>query len=344
MIDLVLPDSPFNRTPFVGTATACPLARITLGLLLGVALLIASTQPLHAQEAKEERTLVFKTPRSVGTLYRVGQDNTTDESSPVGAAFGTVKVNLRQGEWLNLVLNKELFLHPAEIEQTPATGIDQLTITFMTLEDQSAGICDVIVAKAAHFTTLKALDVSKSDTTDEGIEKILPMPSVTTFVAQFDEITGKCFKNFPRQFPNLEKIRVWDTGIDMESLKYLQGCQKLKALSLRRTNLDKGGLQHVCQCKNLQLLDLASNARIDDSCVDQFLNLKHLRVLEVIDTSITLAGLRKLIPLHLDQLAVSGGKLNAKDFAELKKISKITHTSGRRTVDQDTKNIFAPLK
>lgn len=288
------------------------------------------------------RTLSFPVPRSIGTISLPFLGHVEGSENSISPAFGTVTVKVPKGRVVKLTLNREAFEHPNYLDLAPSTGIDVLESRMMTMEDSESGMCDKVVAKSGHFKDVSCLLLSKSDTTDAGVSKITSLPRLTWFTASMSEVTGPCFRNFSKQFPNLKSITIYNSRLDNRSLQYLATCKNLTDVDFRGNALTNDGVRNLCKCQSIVELAISSNSDINDECAKDLLALKHLSRLEVWDTGMTMQGLRQLKPLHLKYLAVSDDK--AKSIGELKQIASFVSLVHKAHASKIDSNLFAPLR
>lgn len=310
------------------------------GLLVACSIFILN---VRAQEPIEIRTLSFPIPRSMGTLSTPKETSLDNASDPVGPAVGTLTLRVAKGHCVKLALNSEAFQHPENIDKAPTTGIDVLEPHLFAMDEDEEKLCNVVIAKCGHFKNLRALLVDKSAASDAAIAKITSMPKVTYLSASLSEITGRCFRNFGKQFPKLRSLLMFDNQVDNASLQYLADCKDLELIDMRRDNLNNTGIKHLCKCANLTDLYISSNGLVNDGCLKDLLYLKKLRCLYISDTAVTLNGLKTLTPLHLNRMTVSAETFAPKDLPELQKIAKSVGLIPRAHVTKTDEHMFAPL-
>ncbi len=119
----------------------------------------------------------------------------------------------------------------------------------------------------------------------------------------------------------LRALLLRDTQIDDSSLKYINRLRLLEWLDLRGTNVTDRGLAELDASDNLIGLDLNYDPGITDKSVlhivKSFPRMKHLTLS---NTKVTIAGIKKLMPLKLYGLALAALNLTDDDMDTLVKL------------------------
>jgi hypothetical protein len=288
----------------------------------------------------EERTLTFPGSASFGALALIPHDVArVGGPTNIGAAVGTVKVSVPNGQWLTLELNPLAFMHPKLLDSCSAVGLDGLVVNFIAMDDSEGGWCDTAMQHANHFKNLKCLILNKSDVSDVGVSALRGQHDIECIRCVLTRIHGDCFKTFS-QFKNLYHLDCGDCTIKEENLKYLSDCHSLTYVDLRGTRLGNLGVKYLSKCSNLTGLRIGCNAAIDDASIKYLLDLRHL---DVDRTSITFSGLKALAPMHLRRLTISGGTCPAKDLPILKKLAKTVEVLPQSRSAGQFEQLFQPL-
>jgi len=317
------------------TAIICSLATAS------IATNKTSTAQTNTKSA-EQRSITFSKVASIGTLVLIphGGQN-IGGPVPVGAAFGSVKVSVPAGDWLALELNRQAFEHPNLIDSSSETGLDGLIITFMSMDDSENRWCDTALLHANHFKNLKCLVLNRSDVSDAGMSQLHGQPDMEWITGFLTDIKGSCFKTFS-QHKNLQRLEFFDVDLKQENLRYLSDCPRLSYVDFHHSGLTEVGVKYLSKCPNITTLRLGGNAKVNDTSIKYFLNMKHLSQLELDGTGTTVRGLMALKPLHLDRLKVS--ECDPKDVPALKTLARIVVFVPRsHGVDTRTQNLYAPL-
>ncbi len=153
-----------------------------------------------------------------------------------------------------------------------------------------------------------------------------------------------CFKDF-RTLPELCKISADMCPIVESNLSYLAEIPKLTRLGLYKSRLTNGGIKLICKSKLLTNLKLAGNKKLNDDCLQYLATLRHLQVLDLRETAITLKGLEQLKGLPLYTIELPNAHYRAGEIAQLQKCFPRANLVCRsEVVDKDNKVIFAPLR
>jgi hypothetical protein len=292
----------------------------------------------------EERTLVFPKIAELGKLFLV--PHTSDgmkQETVVGTAFGTVKVHVPKNEFLVLSLNRQALQNPQCLDSCSATGVDGITISFLSMDDNENEWCDAALKHANHFKNLKCLTLNRSDVSDAAVSAMTDLRDLQFFAAFETRIKGYCFKTLSRN-KNLRNMSCFDDAIEQENLKYLSDCPRLSAVDVRRTGIGDVGVKYLSECPNIATLRLGGNPRISDACTKYLLNLKHVEWLDLDGTRVTFKGLKALKPMHLHLLSVTEGTCSAKELPVLKGLAKQVQIVSRARGMNKDEQLFAPMR
>ncbi|MEM9825329.1 MAG: hypothetical protein AAF958_02010 [Planctomycetota bacterium] len=93
---------------------------------------------------------------------------------------------------------------------------------------------------------------------------------------------------------SLEKLNLYDTGIDGQALQTLGKLPNIKWLNLDKTNVDDDSLEALAGLQNIEFLHLGSTPITDDAA-DALTQLKSLKRLIVTRTKMTQTGVDKIL-------------------------------------------------
>ncbi|KAL9656370.1 hypothetical protein ABK040_005136 [Willaertia magna] len=134
---------------------------------------------------------------------------------------------------------------------------------------------DVICINTAHHLSLKYLDISGLDVTNEGINYLLEHNKIITkFIFKNIVIKNHFIGNFELN-ENLNNIEL--SNIQFKSFNFNNN---LKYLTLKNCNLDNNQMSHIFEMKNLVYLDVSKNRLNDKLNLYNFSssNLKYLNL------------------------------------------------------------------
>lgn len=298
----------------------------------------------------ETRTLVFP-QKSIGALNLVqkrAQDirglwASNSLAKPLGNAAGVIKVSVPAGSAIELEPNRRVFDQPLLLKEIPPSGVDILKLNFYGMEEGEENICDRALVYVNGMTNLKALDLDRSDVTDDGLAKLKNLPRLAAISCFFTSINGSCFKKLA-SLSELTTLGLRNCKIDQKNLIDLSLIAKLKNLSLDNTRLDQSGAKGLGLCTGLVTLSVHGNRHFDDQCISKLSSLKKLEFLDLRDTAVTVKGMSALRGIKLKFITISPN-LAAKQN-ELQAMFPGTTITSRSTgkIGADEKVIFAPLK
>jgi Leucine-rich repeat (LRR) protein len=264
--------------------------------------LTAFVQPAYAQE--QSRTLHFPSGKPIGIIF-VGNDKLVFghivKYRRIAGASGTMTIHVPSGQRVLFEANRRVFENPACLDLVSPQGLDVIKIGGISLDDKEDGMCDKALEHAVHFQGLQEMDIDRSEATDKGIAKLKAIPSLLCISCFMSSIDGSCFKELAT-LPALKALRVSHCTLDRKNLEYLKNFPKLQTLDVGRTHLDAVGTKSLALCKNLRELSVRGNQGFDDNCLSILCSLKNLKFLDLRETPVTLAGVKRLHALKLSQL------------------------------------------
>lgn len=170
----------------------------------------------------------------------------------------------------------------------PATVLTEVRLGHRDVRD-----ADLVHLRRCH--DLRWLSLGGKKLTDTGLAHLDKLPNLTALDINYTSITGK-------------------------GLKHLKQSKDISFLGLQDSKITDDGLANLKLFPRIRTLALNRNPNITDRGLAHLVSLKYLIVLQLNNTGITDAGLVHLEKLrNLRELCVSGTKVTAKRFAELKK-------------------------
>ncbi|KAH9953917.1 hypothetical protein BGW80DRAFT_1406307 [Lactifluus volemus] len=141
-------------------------------------------------------------------------------------------------------------------------------------------------------TSVRILDLRKCFSTKYGFNRYFMVEALRVFRTPFF-------------FRSLSTLLLENIPLQDDDLLYIQQLPNLSSLNLNNTDICNVGVFHlVALRRTLTTLELGGNPLITDDSVSALLLLSHLRVLGLRGTTVTMTGLRRLVPfskhLHLD--------------------------------------------
>ncbi len=201
----------------------------------------------------------------------------------------------------------------ADVEESfsASSGVKRVDLSTQNITDKS-------VDYISHHP-VSILNLSSTDITDAGLEKISLIPTITKLIVSRTKITSRGIE-FLHKCPNLISLGISDNNLDdtvfdslskLKNLKVLrmQDCKgltgegvgklnELSYLSKLNINRDNAILRHLGELRNPRLFLLTLvGTNFKDSDVDKIVQLRGLKTLNLSGTQITDKGLMKLAAL-----------------------------------------------
>lgn len=293
------------------------------------------------------RQLQFPVGYSVGNLMAV-----RDKSDMYIAyklrifadAQGVVRVPA--GTQIEFRPSGNFFKHLECLTKLPRDAFEFIEVRFLSMSDDEDTVCDRAISQLSHISSLKGIDLDRSDASDAGLSKLGPMPELHTISACESRVTGSCLPKL-LSCKKLSGLRLSNVSVDNESLASLKDFAQLQRLSLIRGELSPKGVEHISKCNNLRVLDIDHNHHLDDRVVPLLLRLTKLESLCLLRTGISVQGVEQLSKLHLKQLRLPKS-FSAYSPSECQRITKAFPgvwfgQKKKPGVDAFTKTIFAPI-
>lgn len=295
-----------------------------------------------------ERILPFSPSYSVGNLMAVkGLPELfgTCKGSLVAEARGVVK--LPPGKQIKFAPNGTFYQHPECLLKLPRDAFDFVELSFLSMADEEDAFCDRAIPYLGHISSLKGIDLDNSDASDKGLSQLPAMPQLQMLTACESKVSGTCLPKL-LACKKLEAFRLSNVVVNNESLRWLKDFPQLQRLGLVRVDLSMVGIEHLSKCRDLQLLDIDYNYRLDDKVVPFLLKLTKLKTLWLGETSISVQGLEQLGKLHLVSIKLpkSFYKYSAKEQQRIRlAFPAVAFGSKKKTTKPDSFNdtMFAPV-
>jgi hypothetical protein len=113
-----------------------------------------------------------------------------------------------------------------------------------------------------------------------------------------ERATVICLKQLP-VLPHITNLKLIETQVTDDQLKYLEGLEELQMLWLNSTPVGDAGLVHLQKLPQLRYLVLLFDTRVTDAGLKHLQGMSQLRELSLDDTNVTGAGkteLKKALP------------------------------------------------
>ena len=186
---------------------------------------------------------------------------------------------------------------------------------------------DEALRAVSEMKALESLELASKDVTDVGVDRICRMPSLRNIGLSATGVSAQGLQKL-EAMPNVEIVAInFDAGATDQALKVLDGSQKIRALTLRRSeesSITDAGLEIIGRVANLERLDLGY-IPITDKGIKHLLKLKKLKVLSLSGTRITNTTLEDLDQLQsLTRLHIEGcEKLTDVGLLELQNVNSL---------------------
>jgi Leucine-rich repeat (LRR) protein len=222
---------------------------------------------------------------------------------------------------------------------------------------RSTWITDVDLDRLARLQDLRILDLSLTNLTDAGMERLKSLPLVTDLNLVYAELITDAGVAYLKGWKNLERLNLRGTKVNDTGLEHLKRLTSLKSLDLSFTEVTDNGLEHLASLTELQQLsiggnkmsgvglhslellprlrslDLSGSQRTDsgiwsisvtDLNLDSIAALAQLRELNLGGAKITNLGLKKLTRLiELRSLDLSGTQVSDKGLEVLSSLHNL---------------------
>jgi hypothetical protein len=291
------------------------------------------------------RTLIFPNDQSLGFLRLSPRMQSASKASRDRMLQARGRVQVPADYFVTFEAGQNFFKKPDLIAKLPANAFDSMILHMFSMDDSEDGFCDRALASIGHLTGLRVLDLDKSEISDEGMKKIVPLVNLELISAFLTPLRG----TFLKDTQSLKKLRILElesVGADENAMSFLSRYPGLRCLKMGHAHLSDKAVQNICSCTWLEDLSLAKNPAVDDKVIPYLKKLKNLRALNLNGTAITAEGVMALKDLKLTKLFLPSRKWPADVQAQIQKklpktVFDVGYVGGK--VDEDTKAIFSPL-
>jgi Leucine-rich repeat (LRR) protein len=166
---------------------------------------------------------------------------------------------------------------------------------FETLKDlnlSKTNITDEGLVEVASLPALEKLDLSGTKVTDAGLAHLANLPALRDLNLASTAVTDAGLAQLAR-LPGLSNLTLVATKITDAGLAHLKGKQTLVSLVLDHTAVTSAGMENLAGLQNLTALSLNSTA-IDDKGLAHFQSLPRLLFISMAETKVTNEGLPNL--------------------------------------------------
>lgn len=222
------------------------------------------------------------------------------------------KFRLPRQARLNINLKPEALTNMACIQKLSVCQVTKIDANKLDFEDSH-------MAFLKDFTTLKELDLFDTLVTDKSLEIIGNLKALETLALGHTAINGQGFK-YILGLNHLQQLHVSTLKLKHGALAQLKPLMPhIIRLNIGRTESGNEDVAIVQYLKNVQILDISSNPRVDNHAAPYLSHLNDLRKLNIEDTGISDKSLPTLMKIpRLETVYVrpksfwSKGVINAK--------------------------------
>lgn len=280
---LVLASSSYTALPQVEAKNAAPVALSSKAALKATA---ATTSDYYELNFPSERTLAqILWKREVDGTPTIKSDKSTK-----GRALARGKVRLPKNVVFEVVLIPDALDHMDSIEQLVALPVDTMIAAKLDFTDEH-------MWHLRNFKGLSHLNLDETLITDKSLPVIGTFRNLMALRLSVTDATGSNFEALSK-LPHLLTLNIRGISLKTGNLAKLKGAlSHLTDLDMSNINLGKEDAAALVSAPELKLLDIAGNKRFDDSCVSYLAGMKHLKSLNITDTSVTDKSLPELSKL-----------------------------------------------
>ncbi len=207
-----------------------------------------------------------------------------------GRVLARGKVRLPKNVSFEVVLIPEALEHMDSIEQLAALPVMNIIAAKLDFTDEH-------MRHLRNFKGLLHLNLDETLITDKSVALIGTFKNLATLRISVTDATGANFEALSK-LSALTTLNIRGISLRQGSLTRLQGALKqLTDLDMSSINLGKEDAAALAAATQLKLLDIAGNKRFDDSCIGYLAGMKHLKSLNITDTSVTDKSLSELAKL-----------------------------------------------
>jgi hypothetical protein len=200
------------------------------------------------------------------------------------------KIRLPKNVLFEVVLLPEALDHMDSIEQFAALPVKSILAAKLDFTDEH-------MRHLRNFKGLSHLNLDETLITDRSLSVIGTFRNLMALRLSVTDTTGSNFEALSK-LPHLLILNIRGISLKAGSLAKLNGAlAHLTDLDLSKINFGKEDAAVLVLAPELKLLDIAGNKRFDDSCVGYLAGMKHLKSLNITDTSVTDKSLPELLKL-----------------------------------------------
>lgn len=160
--------------------------------------------------------------------------------------------------------------------------------------------CPILAKMSAlRGLSLKKTAFEKQRVSNAGLELLTALSKLEHLTLAGNAVTNDGLKLLTR-FPELRELDLGILAVNDEGLAHLPGVKKLDWLNVRYSEgfggvvITNAGIRSIGRVTGLKTLNLTGASRITDACLDDLLNLSHLRLLNLSAAGISAKGIGRL--------------------------------------------------
>jgi hypothetical protein len=200
------------------------------------------------------------------------------------------KIRLPKNVLFEVVLLPEALEHMDSIEQLTALPIEHIIAAKLDFTDEH-------MRHLRNFKGLVHLNLDETLITDKSLPIIGTFRNLMALRLSVTDTTGSNFEALSK-LTHILNLNIRGISLKTGSLAKLKGAlSHLTDLDMSNINLGKEDAAALVSAPELKMLEIAGNKRFDDSCVGYLAGMKHLKSLNITDTSVTDKSLPELSKL-----------------------------------------------
>ena len=247
-------------------------------------------------------------------------------------------------EFYALDANHLFFLHPEVLKDIPPDCLDSIRMRFSSFDDKEDGLCDKAMKYVGRLTGLKELNLDRSEVTDLGLSQAKSLVNLESMTLFSTLVKGLAFKDLT-DLKKLHTINIPMNELAPETYEYFSRYPRLTSLDVGRCHPNEQAIKSIAKCTNLTDLDISGNRTLNDKNIKYLTSLKHLKLLNVFGTNVSLEGLTELKGLPLKLVVLPERDYEQVKLDALRKVFPNTNLAakGRGKLKGGDEAIFAPL-
>jgi len=312
-------------------------AAVALILTAAVPSVIGAAWAAPGAQAERHISINFPGKDKLGVVWETKADASINAKS-LATLKGYEARGLVRFSAHNAVLFKPSFTAvESGILSQPINGgdVDALDARKLPFDDKK-------LACLANFPNLQRLDLGATDVSDKSLARIGALKKLVCLTLNRSLVTAAGMSHLAG-LSHLTTLHLSYTPLGGGSLAGLADLPALVELDLDRTQLSDNQVNSLLGLKHLRILKVSYNKGITDVSIGHFLKFKELQKLDLTDTSVTIAGLRRLKPMGLQRLEFRFSSYADDDIAELKAYLRPTELVNGGLSKKVPAEIFAPL-